>query len=605
MINIGNYINCVSSFNSPTGIVGWYDFSSGISGIIYNQIYSNVNNFLSGIPIASNYPLILLNGNTGINFTSNNCYILNNVTGNFEIILQFNPNICNYNTTGIDQILFSTIPNYSGINNGFLVGINNVNRIFVQNSNNYSVLNYELKPQDFIYLSLINQQYVNLGIYDILSQNLYSTELVLNNLLPLNNNLYIGNFLNNNNSNYTGYSGAINFGVLLNQQLNNSNLMNFCNCYFITGTNIIGTGTNSFQVPILNNYSTYVSTTTGITGYLYVSGNITNSTGGLIPIYQISRITGIISGNTFTTFSTGSIGVTLNENTIYNYIYNTGTYNPFLTYNISFYQPLMSGDYVEIYTYNFLNGKVGNKFDVNFDLPDTPFNVQILDNGLLQDSGLNFNLDIEGEVTGTFNVQTDIISYDLTSGQSIITSYSGWWARSKILMSGGSYFPSNSQYIESGSGIIITGINGLIIPNNTDLYLNGQKIISGIQYSIISSGSLNNIYILSGNYLPDFYCVPLYSSTGGLPTGISQIQSNSLVFYPKEDNPNYYLFNFTGSTNNLNNIIGFSPEIWINGIRQANNIDVNISQNCSLASGFINNSFLFTFFNNENSYFNI
>lgn len=608
MLSINTYLNCLNLTGTSTGIFdGIYDFSSGNNQIIYNQIYTTGQNFLNNLPLAANYPLISLNNSSiGTAFNNNLYSIGQSVSGNFGIILQLNYNGCIHNTTGIEYVILSTVPNYSGIQNGqgFCITVNDINRISILSSgNNQTLLGQELKQNNFFYIFLNNQQYLTYGIYDILNVNSNTNSLVLNNSLPINNNIYLGNFLNNNNSSYTGFSGYINFATLINQNLKIQDLTNCVECYFITGIQNLGTGTLTYQLPIITGYSGIQNLYTGITGYSYISGNIINSTGGSVPIYNISGLTGVLSGNVLSTLITGSINLNLTGNTNYNFIINTGLYNPFITYNLNFYLSLMSGDYIEIYTYNNFNGNVNNQFDNLFDYPNTNLNLQIFDNGLLQLSGFDFGVNEEQEITG-LNTQ-DLIQYNLTTGFAITTAYSGWWARSKILLSGGSYFPSSSQYIESGSGIIITGINNNQIAFNTDLYLNGQKLISGLQYSFITSGNLNNIIILSGNYLPDFDYIPLYSPTGGLPTGILSTESNDLTFYPRENNPNYYLFNITGTTSTIANIYGFSTEIWINGIKQLKSFDYTRNFACSLNSGFEPNVYPFTFYSNESTFFNI
>jgi hypothetical protein len=154
-------------------------------------------------------------------------------------------------------------------------------------------------------------------------------------------------------------------------------------------------------------------------------------------------------------------------------------------------------------------------------------NIYFFLNGLLQNSGV-----ITGNITG---------NYFSVSGTNIYSN----------LIDGTDY---NSYSFYTGLTGITTGITGVGVFNNyivftgnqyynSDVFLNGQKLVSGINFD------------KTGNH------IRIYKT--GLVEG-------ELSFYPKIQYRNY----ITGNLNTLTNTNGIPEEyIWLNGIRMEKQFD--------------------------------
>ena len=305
-----------------------------------------------------------------------------------------------------------------------------------------------------------------------------------------------------------------------------------------------------------------------ITGYANVPVGYIPTKGGLIQICQYSGITGIVYTpifNFITGSETGEIQVSVSIPEKINYDFDRS--QKFTNNRLKFLYNIDSNDFIEINTYTgFLdNYKTIKQYDdileqFILDITSTGQSINLFNNGVLQISGINVNDNVvSGNYTLSGNLYVDsdlffdqfndsIIYFDITQTPEII------------------------QF--TGTGISYSLNNNL----NNSIYLNGQKLISGINYSI--NGSNINF---SGNIL----------TTG-------QILATSHT-------DNIYKV-FTGDLSSLTgNILPLTEEqIYLNGILQINDQNY-IKTNCRslLNSLFYPSLKTYNYYNNDEDSFNL
>lgn len=579
-MRLSSYLNCNSYYGIFTGIPtgsieGIYDFSSGASGIIYNLIYPTGSHFVSGNIYSPKSPLVSVGKTNATNylFTGQNAYRVGYTqSGDWAFLMDMEYSGCAKTTTGIGHILLSTTDAPTGIDDTFYIGINDANRLFFGASGRYDQLPYELKTRNLVYVSLSEQKYVNYGVFDYLNQTFRNNAIELENDQKLINKIYLGGFLNNTNTDFTGFFGRINDAVFYNEHITSEDVQNCSNCLFVTGqTNSPNVGT--YVVPAITGYVLSGVSGQVLTGSILVTGEIFNSTGGLINVVFDSGIWANIQTGQITTLLTGSTTVYVTGRDFVTFANDTNKINNFNVYDIEFNCPLYSGDIVEIYGHNAYNPYVNFPIlDLSFPASDNF--VQLVGNGLVETNGLDYQV-VRNSISGFF--LDDTLGYDIYSGNSAIMPYSGFWPRSRILMSGGSYFPPTGQFGER-SGTMVTGhISGVAITQKSNFFLNGQKLISGVHYNI-KNDQVFNYYGLTGfvvEFYPsgsgiasDFVADVLYAPNGS-GTGIGEVQDAELTMLDTWDT-NYirYLYEMTGVQSIINNITGFNEQVWVNGVRQ-------------------------------------
>jgi hypothetical protein len=134
--------------------------------------------------------------------------------------------------------------------------------------------------------------------------------------------------------------------------------------------------------------------------------------------------------------------------------------------------------------------------------------------------------------------------------------------------------PYTTGFLQTGTTganfVNITGASGITISGlNYDIYLNGQKMASGINYSV--SG---NQLTVSGNDLTDI----------NDPSG-DYLEIKFIPIYPQAIKNNYQI---TQSQNYLSGVSGFSEQIWLNGLRQMDGLDYLKLPRCRFCSGSFN-----------------
>jgi hypothetical protein len=288
--------------------------------------------------------------------------------------------------------------------------------------------------------------------------------------------------------------------------------------------------------------------------------------------------------------------------------------NGYVSYDIEFDYALESGDAVEIYTYPRFNPNVGLTItDLAYPI-DTP-NVQLIGNGLVETKDVDYSV-VRNAISGF--TEDDILTYDILTGTSLVTSFSGYWNRSRIITSGQAgtgYYPTSAQFTETTGAtgkILITGITGRTLSTKYDLYLNGQKLISGYHYWLQAdsvSGAFGGnagltVAYLDPTVLPDW--TGEFVTSNGYVTGILSIEDSELTFIPQHESLTRYFKEVTTPFSTYTNLTGFSEQVWVNGVRQTVDVDYRRNYPCSLDSGIVDYPSLpFNFYNNETGYFNI
>jgi hypothetical protein len=482
-----------------------------------------------------------------------------------------------YKNTGceIDRskstILISNQTNISD-SSGFCFGFNGANKFFIEyndiSGKNTYTSNYEGKNSSCISLSKILNNF-EFSVHDFANSEA-SLEIFE---LPTysNSNIYFLGNTYNNDINYTGFKGYMDdflyfTGYIGYEQRKNLAGGIFCSSITPESTQTIISGYNKISSGILN---TSGIIGTGITGYQsIVIGSIPTKAGGSIQICSLSGVTGIIYGEEIS-FITGSItgsrriSITIPEKINYdlNRLQDFTNNRLKLLYNID------SNDIVEINTYTgFLDNyrKVTQYDDVLqqflLDLESTGQSINLFSNGVLQISGINISGNVVSgnySLSGNRYVDSDLFFDEF--GDSIV------------------YFDitQTPQIIQfTGTGISYTLNNNL----NNSMYLNGQKLMSGLNYSI--NGSNINF---SGNII----------STG-------QVLATART-------SNIYRI-FTGDFSKLTgNLISLTEEqVYFNGILQINNEDY-IKTNCQslLNSLFYPTVKTYNYYNNDENSFNL
>jgi hypothetical protein len=581
-MNIEAFLTCLGYFGVSTGasasLEGVYSPSSGTTGIIYNQIYPTGYHFFNSTLYSPALPLVnvanvqvsghRLTGNAGFRAGYQH-------SGNFGILMDIEYSGCTRATTNKGNVLLSTAKNPSGLSSGFLIGINDYNRLYFKTLNKSYTLTQELSTHDIIYTALTESQYVNFGIFKVSEGKYYGKDVDMGSGVLNTNDLYIGNFLNNTDTSYTGFVGKINQVLLFNDDLSDADIGICSNCSLVTGYQVSPTTQSFSGSQITGVYFSGVEVVIA-TGSTNVTGQIIRNDGSIVNILVPTDTTGVVQTGEIVVPLLATVSLQVSGSG-YNFLYDTGALDTFSTFHIEFDSALTSGDVVEIYTYPSINGAVNNKIH-NLEWPTGTGVVQLIGNGLSETKDVDYYV-VRNAISG-FELN-DLLSYDYLKAPSIVTAYSGYWVDSRITLSGNTYFPSTAQYYEHTSftgQVKITGLNQICTGNpyyplfGYDLYMNGQKLVSGLQYNIVTSGS-GFVVALSGKNLPQLMADALYAPTGGLPTGVTNVSSSELTFMPEFSGFRRTRYDITGTRSFISGVTGFSEQLWVNGIRQLKNYD--------------------------------
>lgn len=548
-----NYITAPTiTINAPTG-GGIQAQALAILGPETGKIYAES---LPGLSVGgTNYLVTGMTSGTGTLLSGNNDFLRVGNTVNFEdwtLFLNFSPS---GSVRGTSRVLVSTM-DYTNQQSGLIIGINDSNRLFFEyidsthpsgSCRRVKVHNEELGKKNVIALSQDNShQTLTICIHDLADHDTRSRSYFMKGYNN-SNIIYIGGFPNSGNKiAYTGFCGYL-FDVLLLSGAANAVQCDALSKVFFT-TGYMPSGSTPIQVyyPIVTGVMfTSGIISTGITGYGLGSVIIPDKDGTDITVYDAIPATGSISGTGIVYLSGTSSGVRtiltgVSEQFFYSnsYIKQYSEENlVFLSYNV------LSTDIVQIYSF-------GDKQIDKVSVIPEPFNLNdfylldtfgtgsialVFSDGLLQISGINYTL-ASGKIISNgysaYHSTYNFLLYDETSG-SITTS--GWTGYSGQYTIGGN--PT------SGSA--------------RDIYLNGQKLISGFDY--ISSGASSIVLTGTQNSLPVVWASGIFAFPPSR-TGLRQIFTGAGLGYYQ---------NFTGTS------VGtlMDEMVWLNGQRLAPDFD--------------------------------
>lgn len=573
-MNINSFLQCLTLNGIVTGntIQGIYSFNSGDNNLIYNQLYPTGTMYYSGLISTLNTPLINVNiPVTNSTFSGTNIFRAGYTnSGDWGILLDLQYNACSKTNLVDYTILSSNTLNNSGKN--FVLGINDANRIFFQTSGGYFyTLPKELSNRDLVYFSINQHQYVNLGIFNVGSNRFFNKTLDLGNGTLNTDNLYIGGEFNQPNG--TGFFGVINSAILFSAPVFN---MNSCaNCYFVTGYNI-SNNTATVQVPQITGFS-YSGILSTITNTGLSSGTISKTNGSSIGIEYFNSSTSGITSGLIALPLYGTTGVNISQPS-YTFFKDTGIINSFNNTTINFTTPLQNGDVLEAYSYYYPLPNIGTQL-IGYDISNINGLMQIMSNGVAETLNVDYQI-VRNQVSGFY--PGDILNYDIINSQSVVVYFSGGFDNV--------FTGSLANTILNVTGVSGVCYNNANYPNfGYDVFLNGQKLISGYEYQILNTGTSGFYVSISG--------FELWTPNG---TGIDY---SEIGFIPQFGNFIYLLSGVTQNTYSFSGISGFSPQIWVNGIRQVSDVDYIKTTPCSTQSGaFYLGNLSFNFYNNDNTW---
>ncbi|MAG59185.1 hypothetical protein CMO96_00110 [Candidatus Woesebacteria bacterium] len=466
---------------------------------------------------------------------------------------------------------------------GFNIGVNGSNRLYFEYVDTGGYLNtltsdHELGNRNLVSVTKTNNsQMLEIGYHDFInSKNHYQTffqnNSVSDGIDSINSkNWYVGDFFNGNEY-YTGFEGYMDDLAIFSGYMERSTRDSIAEAFF--ATDYSGKSETVVEIPFNkitgSGVATVLVTGTGITGYELKTNSITGRDGTSIPVNFYSGVTGELTGliKVYQTGSeTGSMpsGETIPER----FFFDTDYSFLFAKDNIIFKDKIDSIDIYEIYAYS---GKKNNlnkegQFIKGEDYVDllSEFNGENINfylNGLLQRSGIYYNGQVKSgsyyisesnKLIGTGDQRNlDNNIYDEISGE---VRFSG-------------YQSGNSNFVISGS-----------FYTEKDLYLNGQKLISGLNYTMGS----DSITILR-------------STLNGVLDG-------ELGFVPHDE----YTFRKTGSFDSFEDASKrlIEEQIWMNGVRQIENTNYyKTSDDSLLNTGVRLEAKKFKIYSNSSDFFN-
>jgi hypothetical protein len=473
------------------------------------------------------------------------------------------------------KVLFST-KDYDYSISGFAVGINGCNRIFCEHDTPSSgkriyTLNEELDNKNVLSVSKVNAV-LSIGIHqfdDKMNKESSNVKYNMENYLP-SNKMYIGG-LGASGINYRNYSGTIDSFMLFNVGLGFPERNTFAKSFYCSSYDTGGyyTTTTSF-VSVTGIELRSVIIATGVTGYVEVLAGTEIVDGGVVNKYAYSGVTGLI----YDTLAVELTGVTNGQSDILSFSPPSGIYD--YNYSIPFANSKVvlnanfDSSYKEVYSFSGVNNDDLNLLP-SFD--NASLKYAVLETG--DGEFINFYLNgvaqpnlqaLTGTMTGDFIVSGNAIDSDGFFDADDSAMYD-------IILGSGSITGLTIADVSAGS----KALSGSFV-NNRDVYLNGNKLISGIDYSGVGQTVvINTTNLIDGD----------------------------LMLLPKH---NMNFSRYTGyNDNNFNSSLNlFDEQIWVNGLRQIRGLDYLKVADFSLKySSFSLEPLPDIIYNNDTRFFNV
>ena len=569
------------NFLETGNLVAFYSFDNPSGKVVFNQLYSSGDHFITGDSSKIDvdlYPAI------SVGSTSNPTSSTPAGSGYFDYTdrLQVGTGINVEDWCVFFNFLQSTPP--SGVSSSILAST-------MSNPNDTSGVNIGLNAANKVYVDFINssgnrQTYVhsqelsNFNNLVSVGKDGESLEIIYHDFINDKNDLEVFDVSGAKNSTdwfigamptmyggYTGFSGYFDDILITKGGYAEAAKNIISDAFFTTG---LESGYNK-EVVVYSNEVTgrtlnYTGVTgTGVTGYENVLVDTVNG----VPIYNSSGVTGLLTGITVEYLTgglnisgTGISGVEPYNDFDFNYA------NKYADNCLIFNKKIDTSLKYEIYTFNSgytgqqvqgLNEELIYNYDDNTFITLTGYSGQNLNvymdgSAVYSGSGFSFNNYLV-EFTGSFDIENTGI-YDFISGQQVATSYTG---------SAGTISLTNAKYF------------------NKDVYLDGKKLISGIEWS----GTASAIEIdASSSESGTYFFLPLHSEAYTYLSG-NRITGAAAQFI----NSNTKLIN---------------EQIWLDGLRQKEGVDYTKTSTYSiLNSEKYLTGFTDLIFNNDTGFFNV
>lgn len=560
-IFLTNYLN--EKQRNTGSLEIYYDFS-GISGFfVPNRLYPNVSQFgqiIGGFTVDSAYsPGVFVSCYTESGITGSGIFdgintlkVLNNLSGNnLSLFYNFSALSCDRSftinskqitiPTGKIQVL-SYIESKNSNTNPFeiIFGVNDAYKLTLEFSgkvNNSDPEVYKLTEASELALQNVgairlNDKNIEFTYFDIIEDEINNKIINLTgSYFDQDKNIYIGNIPTGKYRNgYTGLIGVVDDFIAFDEYFDANLSAGLSKLVIKTGDgakilNITGVAYNLIQSGYLNPTGILG---TGVTGYQLVpsSETINSSCGNSCIVYVKSGITGIITGEKIEYVTVGNEQYSVIQKQIKYNLYDQDYASRFTKNYIVFTPNLDNLDLFQIQFYKDVEAKIEfpeysilNKIYITED-DITTKNTLIFFNGVNIASG-NY------QVLSGSNTRFSIASYDKTAQDLVNYSLSDF-----------SDLEFYSFYHTGAIGpeyVFVGDVNS----EKYDVFLNGQKLISGFNYLI--SGVSSHLYLKSD-----------------LPTG---------TVYVAQDE---FISGVTGSNIKLynNSLIYNNERIWLNGIFQ-------------------------------------
>ena len=186
----------------------------------------------------------------------------------WSAILDISPDLCDYaDEDNLSRVLLSSMGSYDA-NSGFFVGINQSNKLYIQYNHNSTTpaktVNKEVNKDSIVGIAQSPND-LTVGVYDLETKALVQESLPIADLSP-SDQIYLGGFLSNSNTDYTGYEGYINNFALFSTSPPREDLTSSCQCMFTTGVYETST-TSQIVSPNITGFTEETLYLTGVTGY--------------------------------------------------------------------------------------------------------------------------------------------------------------------------------------------------------------------------------------------------------------------------------------------------------------------------------------------------
>lgn len=524
-----------------------YDFTTIYSGgLIFNDRYPTGDQFIFdtkrifpdknlGIIQQINAPI---SGDDDFDFNASKAIKILGLSGlaNWTAFFKLKFNDCNLEPVNKNRIIFfnkNTLSSQTGI----VLSLDDGNKFAIEYDSQFLTSTIESNKESIFSLER-NDTFLNFEFY---YPNLYDVKKsYMQKISPYNVGYwYLGGF-DNYNDIYTGLGPSgkteLDFFVLFNKSLDSQEKLTVSQSLLASGI-VKTTGFFYYDEVYISgdNIITGGNISSGVTGQVLIQlGEITGLGTEKFYVYETSGITGFITGEIILSNPisiTGTFtGTTLIDTLVPKYDTDNFYENTILITQNNQFRNLDDKDIYEVYAldntgegypYPIYYDGLFNRYVILNQVPDRY--VYFYVNGVLQKSGLL--IDNHFNISGN-QISSNIIDFFDLGSYRYYTGFTG--------------FSTGITGIDNyTTNIVFTGSNYI----SSDIYINGQKLISGLNYNQI--GATLNIF----------------------NTGLS---NGELTFYPKIQYRDY----ITGSTNIIRTNSGIADEfIWFNGIKLEKNID--------------------------------